>query len=263
MIQLILPLFEQIEEAIHKPQEADLLHLLAQFDAIMVQAESEGLNDQSLLNVAGETISKIAAVFEAKYGTVLEEVRASGARDGPVMPINAFDQYVRQSMHVDFSEYIEPIGALKLPVQSEDFYSGWNDLSMYQELETAIGSEVITLSTIEEWQQLLENLGETTEDVEMQRIKALSHGEEIEAWSEELRAIVDKLRKRRRKQLRFLDLVYALMRKKKQPMKDCASELWLAFLLGEHPYELRRKNDDFYAAIGIEIMINEAEAIKN
>lgn len=262
MKSLTIPLYEQIEAAIHMPQAADLRQLLTQFDAIVVRAESEGFDDQALLDMAGETIAKIAAVFEAKYGAVLEEVRASGAGDGPVMPINAFDQYVRQSMFVDFSGYIEPIPMLNLPVQPDDFYGDWNPFSAYHEVETALvesaSSKVVPLSTIEEWQQLLQNLGEV-EEAELKQIKELSHGEEIEAWSAELRAILEKLRKRRRKGPPFLDLVYALMRKKNQPLKDCLSELWLAFLLGDHPYQLQRKNDDFYSATGIEVVWKESE----
>lgn len=260
MKQLTIPLYEQIEAAIHTPQAADLLQLLAEFDAIVVRAESEGFDDQALLDLAGETIAKIAVVFEAKYGTVLEEVRASGAGDGPVMPIDAFSQYVRSSMQIDFSQYIEPIPMLNLPVQPDDFYGGWSNLSAYWEVETALvesaSSKVVPLSTIEEWQQLLQNLGEV-EEAELKQIKELSHGEEIEAWSAELRAIVEKLRKRRRKSLPFLDLVYALMRKKNQPLKGCSSELWLAFLLGEHPYQLHRTAGDFYSVTGIEVLVRE------
>ena len=256
MIQLMLPFDGQVQEAIHKPQEANLLHLLKAFDVAVAQAESEGLDNQSLLKVAGEAISKIADVFEAKYGTVLEEIRASGASDGPVMAIDAFDRYVRSSMQIDFAQYIEPIPMLNLPSSSNDFYSGWNGSSAYREVEASVVSEV-SQSILEDWMELLEHLPDLSEKQKLTEIHDLSHGEEIEVWSQELRSLIEQLRKRKKKNLPFLDLVYALKRQKDQTLKESSSELWLTFLLGDHPYQLRRTAHDFYSAIGIEVVNND------
>ncbi|MBD2372762.1 hypothetical protein MCP04_30010 (plasmid) [Leptolyngbya boryana IU 594] len=33
-----------------------------------------------------------------------------------------------------------------------------------------------------------------------------------------------------------------------------ASAIRLALLLGDHPYELRRKHDDFYSEVGIKVV---------
>ncbi len=145
---------------------------------------------------------------------------------------------------------------LSLPSSSDGFYGGWQNLSAYQEVEASVISEV-SQSVLEDWRGLLEGLPDLSEKQKMEEIHDLSHGEEIEAWSKELRLIVEKLRKRKKKNLPFLDLVYALKRHKDQTLKTCSSELWLTFLLGDHPYQLRRKAHDFYSVIGIEVVMND------
>lgn len=251
----MIPLHDQIQAAIESPQDADLMPLLRAFDAAI-----EGLDDQSLLAVAGETLSKIAAVFAAKYDVVFEEIAASGSKDGPVMSIDAFDCYVRSSMLIDFDQYIEPIPMLNLPALSEDFYSVGNDLVIYQDVETSRVSKVVTLATIEDWTQLLQNLTDTTEADQLNDIKDLAHDEEIEVWTQALRTLIEQLRNRKQANLPFLDLVDAVMQsREEQTLKECSSEIWLAFLLGNHPYQLRRTDHDFYSAIGLEVVVNEDE----
>jgi hypothetical protein len=64
MIQhLTIPLFDQIQDAIVTPREADLLEFLRAFDQTMLE-----LDDQSQLEVGATLILQLAVLLEAKYG---------------------------------------------------------------------------------------------------------------------------------------------------------------------------------------------------
>jgi hypothetical protein len=208
------------------------------------------LDDQSLLKVAGDVIAQIAAIFAVKTGMSLEEVIASATPDGPVMRLDEFEGYVRQTMQIDLEQYIEPVPSLEVPQSPEYSDTAWHTFQGYHAMESSIVSDVST-STLEDWIKLLQTLTDRSEGAEMEKIKQLSHGEDIEAWSEQLRVCLEKLLAQRNKNrvIAFLDLV--------QNMKMPASEVWLAFLLGEHGYQLRRKNEDFYSASGIEIILKQ------
>lgn len=125
MIRLDIPLFYHLQDAIADPQEAQLLELLREFDAAILRLE-----DQHRLEVAADAILQLATIVEAKYIGVIEEVktqvRSSVSRD-PIVQIDFFDRFVRQSMVVNFEQFIEPIELLPLPSQSEVEWSMPNE----------------------------------------------------------------------------------------------------------------------------------------
>ncbi len=232
-----------LQAAISAPEAADLHQLWQAFDTAIVD-----LDDQSLLKVAGDAIAQIAAILAAKTGMTLEEVMASVAQDGPVMRLDEFEGYVRQTMQIDLEPYIEPIPMLDVPSQPDRPWAAWTAFQAYQAVESSIVSEVST-SVLEDWIELLQGLTDVSEVAQMEKIKELSHGENIEVWSAQLRACLEKLRSKPDQAIAFLDLV--------KRMKLPASEVWLAFLLGDHAYQLRRRDEDFYSATGLEVVLND------
>lgn len=256
MIRLDIPLFDHLQDAIAAPQEAQLLELLREFDAAMLELE-----DQHLLEVAADAILQLATIVEAKYVGVVEGVRAqvqSNASRDPIVPIDFFDRFVRQSMAVNFEQFIEPIPLLPLPSQSEGEWSMPNHSISDYVSETAMVQAVCD-AMIDDATALLDALPER--NVEQQNFNALmhlSHGEEIEIWTKELVLIMEKLQHRKRKTIALLDLICTLeVSRPQSKRKDCLLELWLAFLLGKHSYGLRRTAHDFYSPVGIEVVVND------
>ncbi|RUT02001.1 hypothetical protein DSM107010_63790 [Chroococcidiopsis cubana SAG 39.79] len=87
-----------------EPEDADLASLWQEVEAAIVD-----LDCSSQLQVAGEAIVQITDVFEVRSLRAFEEIQATTSHDGPVMPSDAFDRYVRQTMQIDFEPYIEPL----------------------------------------------------------------------------------------------------------------------------------------------------------
>ncbi|MDZ4878241.1 MAG: hypothetical protein CLLPBCKN_007676 [Chroococcidiopsis cubana SAG 39.79] len=104
---LDLPLWDALQAAMTEPEDADLASLWQEVEAAIVP-----LDCSSQLQVAGEAIVRITDVFEARSLRAFEEIQATTSYDGPVMPSDAFDRYVRQTMQIDFEQYIEPLSNL-------------------------------------------------------------------------------------------------------------------------------------------------------
>ncbi|MBD1822986.1 hypothetical protein H6F89_32205 [Cyanobacteria bacterium FACHB-63] len=247
-----LDLFEHLQAAMSAPQEAQLLDLLREFDAVI-----SGLEDRAVLEVAANALLQLATIVEAKYVGVIEAVKAEvqprGARD-PVVSIDFFDAFVRRSMVVDFEEFIEPIPLLPLPCNLEGDWSVPHDLRSNYISEAAV-AQAIREAMIDDAVVLLDALPDRQPLIDIDAIKDLSHGEEIEAWTTELVAMMEKLQQRKRKTISLLDLVCTLEISRTQSgRKRCLIDLWMTFLLGKHPYQLRRAAHNFYSLVGIEVV---------
>ncbi len=194
------------------------------------------------LQIAGEAIAQISDVFTLRSQVAFDEIEATTAHDGPVMTLDAFDLYVRQTMQIDLEQYLEPIVPLvNLPVGllSEGEPEIGGDGSIVGEVTKAS-----MLSVIEMLNQLQPPI---SEDEQMQVIRALSHGEDVPLWSARLATYLQK--RDSTKPMTLLDLPQALG----MPF----SEVWLGLLLGDHGYQLRRTGDDFYSAANIEVVLKE------
>ncbi|MEP0919766.1 hypothetical protein NC981_23345 [Leptolyngbya sp. DQ-M1] len=255
VIQLEIPLFDSLQDAIASPQDAQLLDLLREFDAAIAN-----LDDRHVLEVASEAILRLAMIVEAKYVGVIEgvqaEVQASQSRD-PIVPIDFFDRYVRQSMLVNLDQYIEPIPLLPLPVQLEGDWAIASalDLGCVSEPEMM---QAIQEAMIDDAAVLLEGLPDrnaASQPMDLDAVKHLAHGEELDHWSAELVEAIEKLQTRKRKSISLLDLVCTLESSRtRSKRKDCLIDLWLAFLLGKHSYHLCRIAHDFYSMVGIKVV---------
>ena len=255
MIQLEIPLFEHLQDAIAAPQEAQLLELLQEFDTAIL-----GLGDQQLLEVAADAILQLATIVEAKYVGVIEEVRVqgqSGASSDPTVPIDFFDRFVRQSMLVNFEQFVEPIPLLPLPspleVECQIFRDSLSDYLSESAMVKAICEVMIDDAGV-----LLDALPDRSpKQQEFDAILELSHGEGIQTWTTELVSMMEKLQHRKRQSVSFLDLICTLESSRTDSeRKDCLIDLWLTFLLGKHSYGLRRTAHDFYSPVGIGIVLD-------
>ena len=82
-------------------------------------ALKEAIGDK--LIVSAQTIEQVAQVFFERALLTFEQLDARVSREGPEMPNDAFDRYVRQSMEVEFDDYIESLETLpRKPIEPND-----------------------------------------------------------------------------------------------------------------------------------------------
>jgi hypothetical protein len=103
VVQLELRLWKTLQKARVMPQEADLGAIWNEIERAIIDRE---LRVQ--LEVSAEAILQIAGLVQERSKMQFEELVARHSDEGPVMPADAFDPYVHQSMDVDFDPFIEP-----------------------------------------------------------------------------------------------------------------------------------------------------------
>lgn len=170
MKQLELPLWDVLQAAVQTPEAADLEQLWQEVEASIVDLECAGQ-----LSVAGEAITRITAVFGARSQLAFEELMATASQDGPIMREDAFDQYVRQTMQIEFDEYVEPLGSLprKLPELSQ------------MDASQSIVAEVEPARLIEALNEVIKVIDP---EIAYQEAMAIAHDEDVSEWGNEIEA---------------------------------------------------------------------------
>ena len=113
--QLELDLWDILSTARQTPNDANLPMVFQLLDLTLVD-----LDTQSQLRVAGEAVCQIADLFCDRSNFLFEELHSRAVKGEPIMADHAFDRYVRQSMVVDFDQFIESLPSLprKIPLVS-------------------------------------------------------------------------------------------------------------------------------------------------
>lgn len=212
--QLELPLWDVLKEATTAPDEADLRQLLKMLDESLSELDTVGQ-----LQVAAEAIAQIVDVFQERSTLAFEELEATSSGEGPVMPTDTFDRYVRQTMEIDFEQFIEPLASLprKAPEQSASIHEQG---SVMGELDQAA-----LLQALDE--QMSQHPGLTDVEVFNQAL-SLAHDEDVSTWT---RVIAHWMEKHSISTIPLVQLQQAVQ----MPLV----QLWLALLLGEYAIEQR------------------------
>ncbi|MBD1909043.1 hypothetical protein H6G02_23510 [Leptolyngbya sp. FACHB-16] len=212
--QLELPLWEVLREAAIAPDDADVRQLLNVLEESLADLDTVGQ-----LQVAAEAIAQIVQVFQDRSILAFEELEATASDDGPTMPEDAFDRYVRQTMEVDFDQFIEPLESLprKLPERRADsleavsIVGGLDQSALLQALD----------------EQMKEH-PEWTEVEAFNQALAIAHDEDVSSWVEAIGQWMGK------KQIEMIPLVQL-----QQAIGMPLIQLWLALLLGGFAIEQR------------------------
>ncbi|OWY65528.1 hypothetical protein B7486_41390 [cyanobacterium TDX16] len=230
---LDLPLWEAIEEAASEPEDADLASLWQEVEAAIAP-----LDCSRQLQVAGEAIVRITDVFEARSLRAFEEIQATTSHDGPLMPQDAFDRYVRQTMQVDFEQFIEPLPSLprKMPDRQPDRFP--ND-----------GRSVVAVLDKETLLQALPGVeidSDLDNDAVKQKLLDIAHAEDVEVW---VSAIANCFGNTKAECLMLAQLVREVQElvAPEDERKDSSPivKTWLALLLGGFQLEQRLEFYDF------------------
>lgn len=210
--QLELDLWDVISTARQAPEDANLPMVFQLLDLTLVN-----LDTRSQLRVAGEAVCQIADLFCDRSSFLFEELHSRAVNGEPIMANDAFERYVRQSMVVDFEQFIEPLQSLprKIPEQAK------NGNSIVGEID-----KEILIQSLEQ-----ENLLSFEEEFE--RAISTAHTENVSAWVDAIAHCIDN----NSSPMRLIDLQKAL----KLPMV----EIWLGLLLGDFKLEQR---GEFYNA---------------
>ena len=178
------------------------------------------------LEIASRAIAQVTDIFETQAGLIFEALEATATLNGPTMAVDAFDRYVRQSMEIDFEDYIEAVPSPeRLPrtdrSPEDKFYSQVKSIDK-SELIAALHEEILL-----------------SDAIVPESAMSVAHGEDISVWIELIRSKLDQMNGATEFQylLAHINLEWV--------------ELWLGLLLGG--YELSRgierfqKPEDFYS----------------
>ena len=159
--QLELDLWDVISTARQTPEDANFLMVFKLLDLTLID-----LDTRSQLRIAGEAVCQIADLFCDRSNFLFEEIHSRAVKGEPLMADDAFDRYVRQSMVVDFEQFIEPLQSLprKIPEQTKHGNS----------MVGTIDKEVL-IQALE--QERLLNVEE-----EFERAISTAHAEDISTW---------------------------------------------------------------------------------
>jgi hypothetical protein len=219
--QLELDLWTALKNASDDPIAAEFYLVWKALDGLL-----PGLSVTEQLETASQAIVQVTDIFQVQAGLIFEGLDATATMDGPTMAADAFDRYVRQSMEIDFEDYIEAIESLERSPRTmrspeDEFYSQVQSIDKTTLLET-----------------LHEEIALTDAEVEVSAM-SVAHGEDISEWIETIRDQLASLDR----PIEFQQLLTQLSLK--------LVELWLGLLLGG--YELRRSSEskDFYSFVGL------------
>jgi hypothetical protein len=161
--QLELDLWDVLSTARQTPEDANLPMVFKLLDLTLVD-----LDTRSQLRVAGEAVCQIADLFCDRSSFLFEELHSRAVKGEPIMADDAFDHYVRQSMVVDFEQFIEPLPSLpkKTPEQTKNGNS----------IVGAIDKEVLI--------QALEQESLLGFEEEFEKAISTAHTENVSAWIE-------------------------------------------------------------------------------
>ena len=204
--QLELDLWDVLSTARLTPEDANLPMVFQLLDLTLVD-----LDTRSQLRVAGEAVCQIADLFCDRSSFLFEELHSRAANGEPIMADDAFDRYVRQSMVVDFDQFIEPLPSLtrKIPEQAKNGNS----------IVGAIEKEVLI--------QALEQESLLSVEEEFERAISTAHAEDVSSWIEAIaHCIANSF-----SPMRLIDLQTTL------PLPIV--EIWLGLLLGDFKLEQR------------------------
>ena len=161
--QLELDLWDVISAARQTPEDANLPMVFELLNLTLVD-----LDTRSQLRIAGEAVCQITDLFCDRSSFLFEELHSRTANGEPIMADDAFARYVRQSMMVDFEQFIEPLPSLprKTPEQTQ------NGNSVVGEID----KEVLI--------QALEQESLLSFEEEFKRAISTAHAEDVSAWIE-------------------------------------------------------------------------------
>ncbi len=175
------------------------------------------------LSIAGDTIFRAGQLYAEHSWLFFDSIDAQVAIDGPPMPLNCFDKFVRQSMHVDLEQFVQPTTFLRSPNQPHDPSSVDLTFDLDAVLDLLPSDEV-----------------------------AISHDDLLDLAGDDypslwIQLVQDWLADCPGTSVSLLDL--------KDGVGLSLSQVWIALLLADFGGRLSQSTDDFYSTSGISLSL--------
>ena len=210
-LESCLPLLVQTEQTIEAEPEPEVtLDLDPMWQELEISLQQPELLPVEALAVAAEGISQIVLQFTQFAELAFEELEAFAER-GVMLPEDAFDLYIRQTMEVDFEQFVEP--RVSLPRKSLKRQELVEGDSVVGELNRAAVLQVLDEQMSQE--------PELTEVEIFNQALALSHDEDVSAWA----GAIAHWMQQHRSSLPMMELVRAVQ----MPLLN----VWLGVLLSD------------------------------
>ncbi|OKH42913.1 hypothetical protein NIES2101_31875 [Calothrix sp. HK-06] len=197
-----LEIWSLLEEASAAPMEVEWCQLWHSLDLAL---EDLDLNEQ--LVVAAQALSSLVEIFRARSADTFEEIDAVVSDDGPNMGDAHFVPFVRQSMSIDFDQFVEaPQNSYRKSYQ----YNGTPFLENNSIAEFV--DKQVLLEAVQE-------IEETSVEHQQELVLNIAHSENLGAWVDTItNYIIDK----------STTPVSMIM----QDLNLAPVEVWLGLLLG-------------------------------
>lgn len=225
--QLELSLWNVLRSATEDPSAAEFSTIWQALDSALLD-----LSITAQLEMSSRAIAEVTDIFEVQAGLIFELLDATVTSDGPIMGSDAFDRYVRQSMDINFDDYIEKLEPLERSprsnsskLQNDEFYSQVQSVDKTTLIESLHEEIILSDAAVRE------------------SVMAVAHGEDVSEWIAIIRSYLLMENK-------TIEFQYLLTQLDLQWV-----EIWLGLLLGG--YELGRISklfqipEDFYAVSGL------------
>lgn len=212
-------LLEQTEPPIEADADAKTTFNLAPlWQALEEQLQQRELAPIESLEVVAVGVTEIVSHFSEFAALAFEELEAVAER-GVMLPADAFDRYLRQSIEVNFEPFLEPserlpsraIGRSQLPDDGSSIVGELDQAALLQALD----------------EQMAQESG-LTEMEAFNRAIATAHNEDVSAWTE---AIERQFDQQQEWAIKLPDL--------QQAIRVPLIQVWLAVLLGDFQLEQR------------------------
>ncbi len=218
-LESCLPFLMDSEQAIEEEQEPKItLDLEPLWQELDLRVQQHDLLPSQALEVAAEGISQIVLQFTQFAELAFEDLETVAER-GVLLPKDVFDQYVRQTMEVDFEQFIEPLASS--PRKAPESQHLNDELgSIVGELDRAAVLQVLD-------EQMRQHPGLTEVEAFNQAME-IAHDEDISSW---VGAIAQWMEEHQTSTISLVQL--------QQAMGMPLVQLWLTLLLGGFSIEQR------------------------
>ncbi|MBW4528880.1 MAG: hypothetical protein KME18_27585 [Phormidium tanganyikae FI6-MK23] len=176
------------------------------------------------IQMVGRAIEHLVELFVASSEQRFEELDATLTQDGPQMTIKQFLPYVRQSMEIDFSQFVGGFDreTERGPYAPREFES--EDLEDDRTIVAAVNPAKLA--------DAVEGL-EAEAVIDLEAALELAHIEDVEAWTKAISVYFE-----------VADAETVSLQTLRQSIHLPWIEVWLGLLLGGYPLE--RRGTDFY-----------------
>lgn len=160
-----LEIWSLLEEASAAPMEVEWRQLWDTLDSAL---EDLDLNEQ--LVVAAQALSSLVEIFRARSADTFEEIDAVVSDDGPVMGDAHFASFVRQSMIIDFEQFVEaPQNSYRKPYEYSDTpFLENNSIAEFVDKQVLL--------------EAVQEIEETSIEQQRELVLNIAHSENVGAW---------------------------------------------------------------------------------